>query len=151
MAIDLKPDEQELLQFELSAFLPLLTDAARPRYEALSEAVAQGVLPDEGLEPVGDLLEVGFQTGRIRKLHRAPGEQALLRLFEKTPAGQALSKQTADLNTALGQLAGQTVESLRVLTRVPGVYLLQVATDTCTLTLRFSPDGAGVESVALGD
>ena len=151
MPVELKPDEQELLQFEVGAFLPLLTDAAKPRYEALSEAVDDGVLPDEALGPIGDLLEVGLQTGRIRKLHRAPGEQAVLRLFDKTPAGQARAQQTADLNRALGQLAGQTVESLRVITRVPGVHLLQVATDTCTLTVRFGPDGASIESVSLGD
>jgi hypothetical protein len=151
MPVELKPDEQELLQFEVGALLPLLTDAARPRYEALAAAVDGGVLPDEALAPIGDLLEVGLQTGRIRKLHRAPGEQALLRLFDKTPAGQTRAQQTVDLNRALGQLAGQQIETLRVITRVPGVHLLQVATDTCTLTVRFGPDGADVESVALGD
>ena len=150
MPLDLKTDEQELLQEEVTAFLDLLTDEARPRYAAIAESVRAGSLPDDALGPVGDLLEVGLQTGRIRKLHRASGEQALLRLFGKTPAGQAQAEQTADVNRALAQLAGQEIESARVITRIPGTHLLNLVTDGAEITLRFGPDGIAVESVALG-
>ncbi len=149
MAIELKTEERELLQEEVSSFLALLTEEGRTRYGTLADAVQTGTLPDEALGPVGDLLEVGLQTGRIRKLHRASGEQALLRVFGRTPAGQALTAQTADVNRALGELAGQEIESMRVLTRVPGTHLLQISTGEAELTLRFGPDGIAVESVAL--
>jgi hypothetical protein len=151
MAITLGPEEQELLREELAAFGALLPDAAaRARYDAAAAAVEAGELPDEALEPIGNLLEVGLQTGRIRKLHRAAGEQALLRLFGKTPAGQALAAATAEVNNALQQLDGQTIESVRVHTRVPGTHLLMISTDACEVTLRFAPDGVAVESIAVG-
>jgi hypothetical protein len=150
MPVTLNSEQQELLSEEVKAFLALLSAEARPRYEPLATAVEEGVLPDDTLEPVGTLLEAGLQTGRIRAMHRAPGEQVALRLFGQTPAGKALAELTADVNKALAQLAEQTIESIRVVTRVPGTYLLQITTDSHEMTLRFGPDGPGVESVALG-
>ena len=151
MPVKLKADEQELLREELAAFARLLPDeAARAPYDAVAAAVEAGELPDEALTPLGSLLEVGLQTGRIRKLHRASGEQALLRLFGKTPAGQALAEATAEVNQALAQLEGQEIESMRVHTRVPGSHLLMISTNACEITLRFTPDGVGVESIAVG-
>jgi hypothetical protein len=148
--VTLKPEEQELLGEEVSAFLALLSDEGRSRYEPLASAVKEGVLPDETLEPVGNLLEAGLQTGRIRAMHRASGEQALLRLFGQTPAGKALAELTSDVNKALGQISGQQIESMRVVTRIPGTFLLQITTESHEMTLRFGPDGPGVESVAVG-
>jgi hypothetical protein len=151
MAVQVKPDVQELLLEELKAFAASIPDQERPAgFGALQGAVEQGEIPDSLLGPVGNLLEVGLQTGRIRQFHRAPGEQALLRLFAQTPNGQAHARAVAEVNSALERLAGQEVESLRVVMRVPGSYLLQIGTDACEITLRFTPDGAGVESVAVG-
>ncbi|MGH2355453.1 MAG: hypothetical protein ACRDI2_00210 [Chloroflexota bacterium] len=151
MPVTLKPEEQELLREELLAFAASLPEGEAPaRYAEVAAAVEAGELPDETLGPIGSLLEVGLQTGHGRRLHRAAGEQALLRLFGKTPAGQALAEATADVNKALQQLEGQTIETARVLTRVPGTHLLMLSTDACEITLRFSPDGVGVESIAVG-
>lgn len=150
-SIRLTAEVQELLREELRAFAAALPPGEVPaEHNAIATAVEAGELPDAVLGPLGTLLEVGLQTGHIRKLHRAPGEQALLRLFGLTPAGQAQAKATAEVNAALGQLEGQAIESLHVLTRVPGTHLLQIGTDACEITLRFSPDGVGVESVAVG-
>ena len=121
MAVQLKPDVQELLLEELKAFAASIPDQERPAgFGALQGAVEQGELPNSLLGPVGNLLEVGLQTGRIRQFHRAPGEQALLRLFAQTPNGQAHARAVAEVNSALERLAGQEVESLRVVMRVPG-------------------------------
>ena len=151
MAIALKAEEQELLREEVGALIRALPEeVVRERYAPLAAGVEAGELPDETLEAAGELLELGLQSGRIRRQHRANGEQALLRLFNQTPAGRALSEQTADVNRALAQLDGQEIESVRLLTRVPGVFLLQIGTDSLELTLRLGPDGAAVESVGVG-
>jgi hypothetical protein len=151
MPVSLKPDVQELLQQELRAFAETFAPDERPAgFDELVAAVASGELPDELLGPIGNLLEPGLQTGRIRHFHRAPGEQALLRLFAQTPSGKAHATAVADVNAALARLAGQEIESVRVVMRTPGTYLLQIGTDDLEMTLRFTPDGTGVESVALG-
>ena len=119
MAIALKAEEQELLREEVSALIRALPDeVVQERYAPLAAGVEAGELPDETLEAAGELLELGLQSGRIRRQHRANGEQALLRLFNQTPAGRALSEQTADVNRALAQLDGQEIESVRLLTRL---------------------------------
>ena len=150
MSLVLKPEEQELLREEVAAFAAAAGERARADYAALLSSIDAGDVPDACLPLLGELLEVGLQTGRIRKIHRAAGEQALLRLFHKTPAGEAHTRSLADLNRALEQLAGQEIETVRVVARTPGSYLVQVSTGECELTLRFTPDGAGVESVAIG-
>jgi len=151
MPLTLKGEERELLHEEVAAFVNATPDAeTRAAYQPLLSAIQGGEVPDEALEALGGILEVGLQTGRIRKIHRALGEQTLLRLFHKTPAGEAHTKGLADLNNALSQLEGHTIESVRVVARVPGVYLAMISTDKCEMTLRFTPDDAGVESVAVG-
>ena len=151
MSLTLKPEEQELLREEVAAFAAAApSEEARAEYACLLAAFESGELPDAALGPLGQVLEVGLQTGRIRKIHRAVGEQTLLRLFHKTPAGAAHTQGINDLNAALAQLQGQAIESVRVLARVPGTYLLMISTDDIELTLRFAPDEAAVESVAVG-
>ena len=151
MPLSLKGEELDLLYEEVTAFVNAAPDAeTRAAYQPLLDAIQGGEVPDEALEALGGILEVGLQTGRIRKIHRALGEQTLLRLFHKTPAGEAHTKGLADLNNALSQLEGHTIESVRVVARVPGVYLAMISTDKCEMTLRFTPDDAGVESVAVG-
>jgi len=151
MPVTLKPDVQELLREELAAFVEALpADQVPAEYAAVAAAVEAGELPDEVLGPVGALLEVGLQTGRIRKVHRAAAEQSLLRLYGQTPAGKQQAQTIAEVNAALAQLEGQQIETVRVLMRIPGSYLLQINTADCEMTLRFTPDGAGVDSVAVG-
>lgn len=151
MALQLKAEEQALLLEEVTAFGADLPEGeARQRFEQLTAAVEEGMLPDEVLDTLGVLLEVGLQSGYVRHIHRAATEQKLLRLFGQTPAGKARANAVDDVNKALAQLEGQTIESARVYGRLPGQYILLLSTDTCEISLRFAPDGAGVESVAVG-
>jgi len=159
MPVSLTPDVQELLQEELRAFADAFPADARPAgVAALVAAVAAGELPDELPDalpdalpgPVGHLLEPGLQTGRSRHVHRASGEPALLRLFARTPAGTAHATAVAEVNAALARLAGQELETVRVVLRTPGTDLLQLGTDDGGMTLRSATEGAGVERGALG-
>ena len=149
MPVPLTADDQELLREEVRAFAEAMPDGDT-RLGPLAAAVNAGSLPDEALDDVGAILEAGFQTGRIRRMHRAPGEQALLRLYGKTPAGAALATAVSHVNKALAQLEGQTIESVRLHSRLPGVILMMIGTDSVEMTLRFGPEGPGVESVAVG-
>src|SRR5687768_14210360 len=72
MVIALKTEEQELLREEVSALLQAFPDdAVRARYAGLADGVERGEVPDEALEATGELLELGLQSGRIRRQHRA--------------------------------------------------------------------------------
>ncbi|HEX2037901.1 MAG TPA: hypothetical protein VHS99_27325 [Chloroflexota bacterium] len=151
MPIKLKSEEQDLLREELADFAATLPEGeVPPPFSAMVAAVEAGELPDEVLHDIGRLLEIQLQTGHVRQVHRAAGEQTLLRLYNQTPPGRARATSLAEVNRALEQLAGQEIETVRAVARGPGSVLLMISTNACEITLRFTPEDVGVESVAVG-
>lgn len=140
--------QREVLLEELATIVVSLRDpAAQAPWEELAAAVDAGEVEEEQLGRLEQLLEMTLQTGRVRKIHGAEGEQALLRLFHQTPRGAAARKATEAVNRTLAGLAGQTVESLLFTSRGAGVYRLGIATDRCKLTLEIDRHGVTVESL----
>src|SRR5262249_26114510 len=85
-ALELKPEQQAVLLDELEALLASVTDrAARALFIDLAAAVADGGVGEAEAPALEKLLEMGLQTGRVRKVHGPEAEQALLRLFHQTP------------------------------------------------------------------
>ena len=74
-------------------------------------------------------------------------EQALLRLFHRTPRGAAARQATESVNQALRELAGQTIEEILFTVQAPGVYRLGLGTDQVRLTLQIDRHGVTVESL----
>ena len=143
--------EQELLIPEITLFARALHDPeARAPYEELRAAVEEGEVEDDLAGHLGTVLEVGLQSGRLRRFYGADGEQALARLFHRTPTGAALAEAARTVTEALAALHGQTIEDIRVSALGPGSYRLMIDTDRCQINLRFDRGGARVESVAVG-
>src|SRR5947209_16884637 len=94
--------EQELLVPEIRKFSRgLLDPEARARYGNLLAAVEEGEVGDDLTGYLSIVLEISLQSGRLRKLYGADGEQALARLFQRTPAGAALSDAAKNVSEAL--------------------------------------------------
>ncbi len=143
--------EQELLIPEIATFAKALGDpAARARYEELRAAVEEGEVGDELIGHLGNVLEVGLQSGRLRRFYGADGEQALGRLFQRTPSGASLSEAAKAVTQALTALHGQTIEEIRVSALGPGSYGLMIDTDACQISLRLDRSGVRVENLAVG-
>ena len=143
--------EQELLVPEIALFARALHDpGARARYEELQGAVEEGEVEEELLGHLGNVLEVGLQSGRLRKFYGADGEQALARLFHRTPSGAALADGARAVTEAVGALKGQVIEEIRVSALGPGSYGLTIDTDRCEIVLRLDRSGVRVENVAVG-
>lgn len=143
--------EQELLVSEINKIARLIPDpAARERYGDLRAAVEDGEVPDEQLGHLGNVLEIGLQSGRLRKQYGADGEQALARLFQRTPAGAALAEAARNVSEALAGLQGQRLEDIKVSTLGPGSYGLMIDTDRVQIQLRLDRGGVRVENVAIG-
>src|SRR5207245_3981574 len=133
----IKAAEQELLIPEINAFAAALRDpAARARYEELGQAVAEGEVDDDLSGHLGNVLEIGLQSGRLRKFYGADGEQALARLFHRTPTGSKLAEVAKTVTEALSALQGQVIEEVKVSALGPGTYGLTLDTDRCQITMR---------------
>jgi hypothetical protein len=150
MSMELNLDEiqQEALLAEVTTLLAGIHEPeARSPWEALSQAVAAGAVGEPLLGPLERLLDMSLQTGRARRLHGPESEQALLRLFHRTPRGAAARRATEAVNEALHGLAGQTLEEMLFTVQGPGVFRLGLRTDRCRLTLEVDRHGVDVESL----
>jgi hypothetical protein len=147
-ALELDALQREVLGEEIAALLAgLQSPQARAPWEHLAATVAEGGVPEPLLARLESVLEMTLQTGRARKIHGAEGEQALLRLFHKTPRGAAARRSTEAVNAALRALAGQTLEQLLVTAQGPGVFRLGLTTESCKLALEIDRHGVTVESL----
>lgn len=148
--MDVGPLEQELLIEEASAVAGAVQDPrVRERYERLVVALGAGSVDGPELVTLESLLELGLQTGRLRKRYTAEGEQALLRLFQKTPRGRAVTAATGEVNQALAALQGQVLTGVAFTARAPGVYGLTLDTDQGHFSLRIHPEGITLDTVEL--
>ena len=140
--------QREILLAEIAGVLETIQEpGARSRYEELAWAVSGGSVEDRLVGHLEALTEMTLQTGRARKLHGPESEQALLRLFHRTPRGAAARQATESVNRALRELAGQVIEELLFTVQAPGVYRLGLGTDRVRLALQIDRHGVTVESL----
>lgn len=140
--------QREVLLEELATLVVSLHDVhARAGYEELAEAVSAGEVGEPLVGRLEGFLEMALQTGRVRRMHGAQSEQALLRLFHQTPRGAAARRATEAVNAALATLGGQEIEGMLVTVQGPGTYRLGLTTDRCRITLEIDSHGLSVESV----
>jgi hypothetical protein len=146
----LSDEERELVRTEtVEAMEFVRAPDLRAKYARLLTALDDEI-PGELVEVMQSLLEVGLQSGRIRRVHHAPGEMAARRLYGRTPRGSAARSAAEEVNDALRALAGQTIDELRVAAAGPGVHTLSVSTDQGTVLLEFDRHGARLRSVEVG-
>lgn len=147
----LAEDEQEVLLAEVAQALEQVTrPEMKAAYADLLAAVHTGEIPEDLEAPLQTLLEVGLESGRIRRLHTAHGEMAAQRVYSRTPRGRAVRASTEAVNTALGVLQGQSLEDITLSPAGPGVYTLSISTDQGRVLLRLSRLEARVQSVEVG-
>jgi hypothetical protein len=143
--------EQELLAPEVRAFAAIHPDqAGRRRYETLANAIESGQLPRESLDDLARVLEIGLQSGRVRRVYGADGEMALGRIYQRTPRGAEATNAAAAVTRALEALRGQVIDEIRVTALGPGAYSILLDTQQCQITVRLDRSGVRVDSVALG-
>ncbi len=143
--------EQELLAPEITTFAGALHDpTARARYRELHAAVVEGEVDDDLVGHLGNVLEIGLQSGRLRKFYGADGEAALARVYRRTPAGAGPVQAAQEITKALSGLRGQTIADLQISALGPGSYGLTIDTDRCQISVRIDRSGVRVDNVAIG-
>jgi hypothetical protein len=149
---DLEPLQRELLHEEALALGGGVADPGRrTRYIELALAAENGTVPEDLIGAAEDLLELGLESGRFRTRYTAEGEQALLRLFRRTPRGVAVQETVAAVNRALAGVAGRALHEVAFSGRGPGDYGLVLVTDGGRIALRIRRAGVWVESVEAGE
>ena len=138
----------EVSRAEAQAVLAMVSDETRrARLADVVAAVDEGRVSGDDAAALGELLELGLQTGRLRAIYGPEGEQAALTLFRRLPQGRELSRSTTELNEALDALAGRELERLTVHAVGPGEYGVSISADGFELSLRLGRNGARIASL----
>jgi hypothetical protein len=120
----------------------------RERLELLRGELADGAV-SEGAEELDRLVELALQSGRLRAIYGPGGEAAATRLYRRLPSGRDLVASAAEVNGALGALAGRTLEDVSLTVHGPGAFGLSLAVDGKELTVRLDRSGVRVHSVGV--
>jgi hypothetical protein len=142
--------EQGLLRDEVQVLQAAADPALKDRYAAVSAAVNEAEVPERHLGLFSQVLEFLLDSGRVIDRYGAEGEQALLRLYQKTPRGQELARGVAELNRALQVLQGQAIEEVTFTARGPGRYRLGIGTDRCEIAVGIDKRGLAIEGLEVG-
>jgi hypothetical protein len=138
----------EVARAEAQAVLAMVQDEGRrSKLADVVAAIDEGEVEGTSAAALGELLELGLQTGRVRSLYGPDGEQATLALFRRLPHGRELSESTKDLNEALQALQGKTLERISVSAIGPGEYGVTISTDDYELVLRLGKAGARLATI----
>jgi hypothetical protein len=151
LAVSIEAEARDVLAAEAAALRETLADTdLRDGYLGLGAAIADGEVDDELVPVLERLLDLGLRTGRIRRVHGVEAESAAARVFQATPAGQALAGELAEVNRALAALRGQPLSRLSFAARGPGSVTLSIETPAAGLTLDIGPAGVAVKDVSVG-
>jgi hypothetical protein len=147
-AVTVRGEAADVSRAEAQAVLAMVSDGdRRARLADVVAAVDEGRIAGEDAAALGELLELGLSTGRLRSVYGPEGEQAALGLFRRLPQGRELSQSTRDLNEALEALAGRTIERLSVSAVGPGEYGVTISAEGFELVLRLGRSGARISSI----
>jgi hypothetical protein len=147
-AVRVRGEAAEVSRAEAQAVMAMLDDGhRRARLADVVAAVEDGQVEGDDAAALGELLELGLQTGRLRAVYGPEGEQAALGLFRRLPQGKEISQSTSELNEALEALSGRTLEKLSVHAVGPGEYGVSISAEGFELVIRLGRSGARISTV----
>ena len=147
-AVRVRGEAAEVSRAEAQAVLAMVSDEQRrARLADVVAAVDDGEVAEDDAAALGELLELGLQTGRVRAVYGPEGEQAALGLYRRLPQGKELSQSTTELNEALEALAGRTLERLSVHAVGPGEYGVSISAEGFELAIRLGRSGARISTL----
>jgi hypothetical protein len=146
----LDEEAREVARAEAQAVLAAVQDEERRgRLADLLAAVDDGAVEGDEAQALGEVLELGLQTGRVRALYGPDGEQAALKVYRRLPVGRELGAAAKDVNAALAQLEGRAIEKVTVSAVGPGTHTVTITADGLELQVKLGRNGATLGTVGV--
>jgi hypothetical protein len=126
-AVKVNARERAAVGPELQAFCKALgSEQARDQYAAVLDALDKGSVAGEQLARLESFLELCLTTGRVRQRQGLHAEDAIRRLFGKTPRGAAREARAGEGTKARAGRTGQTIDDVSLSLVRPGTYRLVI-------------------------
>ena len=146
--VAVRDEELELALSEVDAVLSAVpAGETRARLDAIRAALSGGQVEEDDAAELERVVTLALQSGRARALYGPGGEQALLRLYRKLPAGVEATHSAAAVTDALGQLRGKPVERIGITAAGPGAHSLTLEAGGLRLLVHLDRNGARLASV----
>jgi hypothetical protein len=148
-SLALKGEEREVALAEVEAVRAAVPASTyREQLDAIHAALEDsGALDPSDTSELERLITIALQSGRVRALYGPGGEQALLRLYRRLPAGIELTQSAADVTEALAGLQGKALEQASIAAVGPGAFTITLAAGGLSLNIRLDRQGARLASV----
>jgi len=149
VAVVVRGEERELALSEVEAVLAAAADGDyRERLDAIHAALEDGGPVEARDTPeLERLVTIALQSGRARALYGPGGEQALLRLYRRLPAGIEAKESAEAVGEALAQLHGKPLERVGLAAVGPGSHSLTLEAGGIRLLVHLDRGGARLASV----
>ena len=148
MSVVLTEEAREVARAEAQAVLAAVRDEERrARLADLLAAVDEGEVEGDDAQALGELLELGLQTGRVRALYGPDGEQAAIATLRKLPRGRERSESAAAVSKALQELVGRTLHGVTLSAVGPGAFAVSIDAGGVETSVRLDRNGARIASV----
>lgn len=148
--IELSDGEASAVRETALAFAAALPPDRQLPYRSLAAAASEGIISADQINDLERVCALALETGKARQIGKAEAEQFLAALYRRTPGGQALQTEVADVNKALRQLNGRELESVRLTWQMPGRYGLSITVKGIDLVLAIDADGVHVQTLQAG-
>ena len=148
-ALAVSGEERERARGEVEAVLAAGAEGGyRARRDGIHAALEDGspVDSEDALE-LERLVTIALQSGRARALYGPGGEQSLLRLYRRLPAGIEAKESAAAVGEALDQLRGKPLEKIGLTAVGPGSHSLSLEAGGIRLLVHLDRNGARLASV----
>jgi hypothetical protein len=150
VSVALREEGREVALAEAQAVLAMARDDDyRGRLASLLAAADEGEVDGEDADTLGELLEIGLQSGRVRALYGPGGEQAALGVYRRLSRGAAVVESAREVSQALSALQGKTLETVSLQAVGPGAFSLSLTADGIELAIRLDRQGARLASVGI--
>jgi hypothetical protein len=147
-ALAVRGEERELALSEVEAVRAAVPEGeTRERLDAIHAALTGGALEEDDTAELERLVTLALQTGRARALYGPGGEQALLRLYRRLPAGVEARESATAVTEALARLRGKPVERIDLAAVGPGRHSLTLEAGGLRLLVHLDRNGARLASV----
>ena len=149
-ALALSPDEVTAITGAAAAFAAALPAGRGEPHPAPLTPAPAGAGPAGQVGGPGGGRPPGPREGQTPPVGRGRTQRPPTRGPPRRPRGRAMAEEVADVNRALGQLAGRQLDAARLTWRMPGHYDLSLTVGGFALTMTIGPEGVCVWSLHTG-
>lgn len=148
--VTLSEAEAQAVAEMATAYATAVPEGRSAPYTALARAALSGTVEGEDVATLERVVVLALETGKAQQLGLAETEQLVGAVYARTPLGKARAQEVKEVNEVLARLAGRELTGVKVGSRRPGRYTIDLSVQGFALTLVVDQHGVEVQRLQAG-